>query len=220
MRFFFFGLFVFVCFTSITAVAKNCVPDASLKEHAVLIENASGEGVGSGVLYQGDILLTTHTNIMRAKKGSLYIPAYDTSINQMEVLYSAPRPDLAVVKLAQPVSATEPLVLARKVLRAEPITFLSFPFNNKKRLGTARSKLNTHARFSHDTRLLYFNATLDDWAFYGDNGGSFFNCKGELVGLHFGAIHTGAKPEHIYGMNMRALEDGLKAAGVPVRREY
>ena len=203
-----------------TSFAAQCISPSRIKQNAALLESTEGRGLGTGVLYQDDILITTYSNTQKAKNLQAYIPAYDNVSHNLKVLYAHPRPDIAIMKLAEPVSDTIPLTLARKVLRAEPMRFLSFPFNNRKRLGTAGTRLNTLARFTDDTRLLYFSATLDDWAFYGDNGGIFFNCKGELVGLNFGMINEGKKPELIYGLNMRAIEDALNAAGVPVRREY
>lgn len=203
-----------------TTEAMNCVKNTELMENAVLLENSKGKGLGSGVLYQNNIILTTYSNTKKAKDLQAYIPAYDVVADNLKVLFSSPNPDIAVIGLAKDITETKPLRLARKVLRGEHMKFVSFPFNNRKRLGIANSKLNTQARFTHDTRLLYFNATLDDWAFYGDNGGIFYNCSGELVGMHFGPLHTGGKPEMIYGLNMRALEDALNAAGVPARRQY
>lgn len=203
-----------------TVYAAQCIKDNEIKENIVLLEDSMGTGLGTGVLYQDNVILTTYSNTKKAKELRAYIPAYDHVKTDIKVLFSSPKPDIAVIGIATPVSDTKPLTLARKVLRGEHMKFASFPFSNRKRLGTANSKMNTFARFTHDTRLLYFNATLDDWAFYGDNGGSFFNCSGELIGLHFGPLHSGGKPDFIYGLNMRAIEDALKASNIPVRRQY
>ena len=210
----------FILSTVLSVQAAQCIKDTEIKQSIILLEDTRGNGLGSGVLYDDDIIITTYSNTKKSRDLQAYIAAYDRVESDLKVLYSAPSPDLAIIQMATAVSNTKPLTLARKVIRGESMKFASFPFGNRKRLGTANSKMNTHARFTHDTRLLYFNAILDDWAFYGDNGGTFFNCLGELVGIHFGPLHTGGKPDYIYGVNMRAIEDALNAAGIRARRQY
>jgi serine protease Do len=199
-----------------TAAAKECVLPKTLMERTALIES-EGRGKGSGVFYDKDIVLTNEHVVRGLEHIWVYVPHMQRDY-KADVIYSAIRPDIAILKLQEPVENITPLTLARKVLKKENLQLSSFPFARKDRLGTAIAKFNTFARFKSDTRLLYMNATLSDWAYGGDSGGGLFNCKGQLVGILFGNMATENLPDHIYAVNFRAIEDALKKAKLPVRR--
>ncbi|MFT7433715.1 MAG: S1-C subfamily serine protease [Alphaproteobacteria bacterium] len=204
-----------LAFTNTAQAAQTCLHDAELMSSAALILK-EGNGKGSGVLYEDDIVLTNHHVIADITQIWVHIPKTNKQV-QATVLYSSPKPDIAVLKLNKPVEGVKPLTLARRAIKRENLKLVSFPFGEKHRLGAVQARFNNMARFKSDTRLLYFNALLSDWAFAGDSGGPFFNCKGEIVGLNFGNLALKGTPEHVYAVNMRAIEDALNAASVKVR---
>lgn len=202
-----------------TSLANEaCVSDQELMSSAALIQK-EGRGKGSGVLYQGDIVLTNHHVVTDIPKIWVHIPRTDQQI-EAEVLFSTPKPDIAVLKLKEPVTDTKKVGLARRASKREELRLVSFPFAEKHRLGAVQARFNNMARFKSDTRLLYFNALLSDWAFAGDSGGGFYNCKGQLVGINFGNLALKGTPEHVYAVNMRAIEDALRASGIEARIQY
>lgn len=208
--------FLTLCAFANVAYAKQaCVHNADLMANAALIQK-EGRGKGSGVIYQNDIILTNHHVINDIEKIWVYLPKYDKEV-EAKVIYSAPKPDIAVLQLKAPLTDAKPITLARSAIKRENLTLVSFPFGEKHRLGAIQARFNNMARFKSDTRLLYFNALLSDWAFAGDSGGPFFNCKGELAGLNFGNLALKGMPEHVYAINMRAIEDALNAAKIKVR---
>jgi len=209
----FFGLLL-----SGNAVAEpaNCVSKKTLLDRAALIEQYS-RGKGSAVLYESDLVLTNHHVIEDVEKPWVFIPKLQRSISAT-VVYSTPKPDIAILRLNEKVPNVEKLTLGRNVTPAQQLRFVSFPFGDKSRLGVTNALFNSNVRFSKDMKTLYFNAFLADWAYAGDSGGPFFNCKGDVMGLNFGNLVLQGEPEHIYGVNARALEDALKAAGLEARR--
>tara|TARA_R110000868_G_scaffold218576_2_gene469385 strand:- start:306792 stop:307445 length:654 start_codon:yes stop_codon:yes gene_type:complete len=211
-------LLSFIALSGVANAKQTCVDDASIIKSAALIQK-EGRGKGSGVIYQKDIVLTNHHVIADIPQIWVYFPQTDTQV-EATVLYSSPKPDIAVLKLKQPQEAATELTLARKAIKRENLKLVSFPFAEKHRLGAVQARFNNMARFKSDTRLLYFNALLSDWAYAGDSGGAFFNCKGEVVGLNFGNLALKGTPEHVYGINMRAIQDALNAADVEVRMGY
>ncbi len=205
-------------FTHTAHSADSCVHEKDLLASAALIQK-EGRGKGSGVVYQGDIVLTNHHVIADIPKVWVHIPRTDQVI-EAEVLHATPKPDIAVLKLKEKVKDAKELHLARRAHRREELRLVSFPFAEKHRLGAVQARFNNFARFKSDSRLLYFNALLSDWGFAGDSGGGFYNCKGQLVGINFGNLALKGTPEHVYAVNMRAIEDALRAAGVEARIEY
>lgn len=202
-----------------TALAEDaCVSNQDLMASAALIQK-EGRGKGSGVLYQDNIVLTNHHVITDIPKIWVHVPRTNQQI-EAEVLFSTPKPDIAVLKLKEPVAGTKKIDLARRAHKREELRLVSFPFAEKHRLGAVQARFNNMARFKSDTRLLYFNALLSDWAFAGDSGGGFYNCKGQLVGLNFGNLALKGTPEHVYAVNMRAIEDALRASGIEARIQY
>jgi S1-C subfamily serine protease len=202
-----------------TSLAKEvCMHNQDIMASAALIQK-EGRGKGSGVLYQDDIVLTNHHVIEDIAKIWVHVPRTNQQV-EAEVLYSTPKPDIAVLKLKTPILDTRKIDIARRAHKREELRLVSFPFAEKHRLGTVQARFNNMARFKSDTRLLYFNALLSDWAFAGDSGGGFYNCKGQLVGLNFGNLALKGTPEHVYAVNMRAIEDALRAAGIEARIQY
>lgn len=207
-----------LCISQVAVASKPCMNNQDLMASAALIQK-EGRGKGSGVLYQDNIVLTNHHVIEDISKVWVHIPRTNQQI-EAEVLYSTPKPDIAVLKLKEPVAESRKIDLARGAHKREELRLVSFPFAEKHRLGTVQARFNNMARFKSDTRLLYFNALLSDWAFAGDSGGGFYNCKGQLVGLNFGNLALKGTPEHVYAVNMRAIEDALRAAGIEARIQY
>jgi S1-C subfamily serine protease len=206
-------------FSSSTAEARRaCVAQPEITKHAALIEK-EGKGVGSGVLYENDIVITNHHVVNTIDKIWVHIPEVDKDYSAT-ILYKSKRPDIAILKLNEKVEGIKPLSLTRSVLKKEVLRLVSFPFGRKDLLGSTQARFNSLARLNADSRMLYMNATLADWAYGGDSGGPLFNCRGEIVGIVFGNLVTKGMPEHIYAVNFRALEDALKAAGIEARREY
>lgn len=215
----FLAIALCIAFTTPAWAAPSCMSDANLMASAALIQK-EGRGKGSAVLYQDDIVITNHHVISDIGENIwVYIPKIDKQI-KAKVLYATPKPDLAILKLEQPVPDARKITLARGAEKRESMKLVSFPFGERHRLGAVHARFNNMARFTSDTRLLYFNALLADWAFAGDSGGGFYNCKGQLVGINFGNLALKGTPEHVYGVNMRAVQDALNTAGVEVRMSY
>lgn len=210
---------VLALFLSQVSMANEpCMAEQNLLASAALIQK-EGRGKGSGVLYQDNIVITNHHVVEDIPKIWVHIPRTNQQV-QAEVLFSTPKPDIAILKLEESIEGTRKVDLARRAHKREELRLVSFPFAEKHRLGAVQARFNNMARFKSDTRLLYFNALLSDWAFAGDSGGGFYNCKGQLVGINFGNLALKGTPEHVYAVNMRAIEDALRAAGIEARIQY
>ena len=211
--------FTFGMLNSSYTLASSCIGSSELMRAGVLIENGRGKGLGSGVLYDKNIIITSASAIDDSTALQVFLPRINKAISAT-ILYANKKPNLAILKISEEQDYAEPLTLARTLLKGEHLKFVSFPFSERQRLGVADAQMHTLARFKSASRLEYFNAFLKDWGFYGDQGGVLFNCRGEITGVHLGPLSLQQNPEHIYAVHVRAIADALKQAGIKVRRAY
>ena len=200
--------------TPLFCYAENCIAKKDLLNKAVLIQK-QGHGKGSGILYSPSIVLTNKHVINDIDKVWVYIPHLQKSISAT-VLYSSVPPDIAVLKLSDPVFKVKTLDIEEHLNKGQKITFVGMPFGKPHLLNAISGIYNYPVKLKNAPagKAENMNINLDDWAYSGDSGGGYFTCDGKLAGIHFGNQAHKNKPSNAFAVNGLGIVNALKSSKI------
>lgn len=186
----------------------RCMSEKSVLSRSVLIEY-QGHGVGSGVVYDREHILTNHHVIAGNRFIWVYVPDEMRSIRG-DVVAAMKKPDVALIRLREPLRTRHAALELGKMPAAQsPLQMGGFAFGHKHRLGVVTGQVEG---YDNEHKLLL--ARMNEWVHPGDSGSGVFACDGTLVGLQKGNFASHNQPERAAIEPVAAIERVLNA-GLP-----
>jgi hypothetical protein len=192
MRFFFFLMLLVAGGAGLSHAA--CLEEEALRPRTVVVE-AYSRGVGSGVLYDANHVLTAYHVVDDIEKIWIRLAGHMLPV-QAELLRYDAAADVALLALARPVGKAEPLPIVNRLERGEELVLGAFAHGDLTRFGVVPGTYLDVARVENGPRTASY-IVLENRTYGGDSGGGLYTCDGALAGLEIGNRAHENRPEHI-----------------------
>jgi hypothetical protein len=211
----------FLCYmllgTSAYAANAPCLDKEVLRPRTVMVEEYS-RGVGSGVLYDANHVLTTYHVVQNIEKIWVRLPGHLLPVQAALLRYDAAA-DVALLALARPVGKVEPLPVVNRLERGEELVLAAFVNGNPRQFDVVGGTYIDIAQLPNGPRTAN-SIVLESRAYVGDSGGGVYTCDGALAGLGFGNRTNENRPGHALavqpGMIQLLLMYGQKLPEGPI----
>ncbi len=194
-----------------------CLYPETLNKRSVVIEK-TGRGVGTGVLLDGQRVLTAYHVVDDIEKIWLRLPGKEPKlpVPARIVKYDVVS-DLALLHIDDPVAQLTPLgiAFAHELNKNEQVYLAGYAHGKLSRFGMLEGRYKGVAKIESDSgksvRVSYIE--LNRRAYGGDSGGGIFTCRGLLAGIELGNLAKENKPNHIVAVTPDYLNWFLQVEG-------
>ena len=179
--------FVLVFLLLPIAAQARCVGKEDLYNRSVVIEKY-GRGVGSGVLLNGDTVVTAYHVVDDVEKIWLRLPGELSLPVQAELVKSDKEADLALLKIQKsPLSLkTMQVAYPGDLYTNVPVFFAGYAHADPTRFGVIPGRYKAPAKLPGQKYPMASFIQLEQRVYGGDSGAGIYTCDGLLMGIEIG----------------------------------